>query len=160
MFMQLELPIRQAIDAEISKYPEGRGQSAVMAALMLVQEANQGYLTEALIGAVADYLHIPRIAAKEVSTFYSMYEHEPVGRYKLELCTNISCQFKDCEKISAHLKKKWGISFGETTPDGRFTLKQVECLGACIEAPVMQIGKKYHGNLTPEGLDKIMDELK
>jgi NADH-quinone oxidoreductase subunit E len=157
--MKLELKITQAIDQEIAKYPEGRSQSAIMAALMLAQESNQGYLTEELIGAVADYLKIPRIQAKEVSSFYSMYEHKPVGRYKLELCTNVSCQFKNCEKITQHLKAKLGISFGETTPDGRFTLKQVECLGACVEAPVMQIGPKYYGNLTPELMDEILNNL-
>jgi NADH-quinone oxidoreductase subunit E len=157
--MTLELKITQAIDKEIAKYPEGRAQSAVMAALMIVQETNSGYLTEDLIAAVADYLKMPRIAVKEVSSFYSMYEHKPVGRYKLELCTNVSCQFKNCEKITQHLKQKLGISFGETTPDGRFTLKEVECLGACVEAPVMQIGPKYYGNLTPVVMDKILDEL-
>ena len=157
--MKLELKITQAIDKEIAKYPEGRAQSAVMAALMIAQEANHGYLTEELISDVAEYLKIPRIVAKEVSSFYTMYEHQPVGKYKLELCTNVSCQFKNCEKITQHLKQKLGISFGETTPDGRFTLKQVECLGACVEAPVMQIGPKYYGNLTPNGIDKILDEL-
>jgi NADH-quinone oxidoreductase subunit E len=157
--MKLELKTTQAIDKEIAKYPEGRAQSAVMAALMIAQEANHGYLTEELISDVAEYLKIPRIVAKEVSSFYTMYEHQPVGKYKLELCTNVSCQFKNCEKITQHLKQKIGISFGETTPDGRFTLKQVECLGACVEAPVMQIGPKYYGNLTPNGIDKILDEL-
>ena len=157
--MKLELKTTQAIDKEIAKYPEGRAQSAVMAALMIAQEANHGYLTEELISDVAEYLKIPRIVAKEVSSFYKMYEHQPVGKYKLELCTNVSCQFKNCEKITQHLKQKIGISFGETTPDGRFTLKQVECLGACVEAPVMQIGPKYYGNLTPNGIDKILDEL-
>jgi NADH-quinone oxidoreductase subunit E len=157
--MKLELKITQAIDQEVAKYPVGRSQSAIMAALMLAQESNQGYLTEELIGAVADYLKVSRIVAKEVSSFYSMYEHQPVGRYKLELCTNISCQFKNCEKITQHLKKKLGISFGETTPDGRFTLKQVECLGACIEAPVMQIGPEYYGNLTPALTDEILNNL-
>ena len=158
--MELELSVRQSIDREVAKYPEGRAQSAIMASLMIAQEANGGYLTESLVGTVADYLKISRIAAKEVSTFYSMYEHQPVGRYKLELCTNVPCQFKNCDKVTEHLKKKLGISFGETTKDGRFTLKAVECLGACIEAPVMQVGKKYYGNLTPNVVDKILDELK
>jgi NADH-quinone oxidoreductase subunit E len=158
--MELDENLKKSIDQEVAKYPEGKAQSAVMAALMLAQEWNHGYLTEELIGVVADYLGISRISAKEVSTFYSMYEHEPVGRYKLEFCTNISCKLRGCDKVAEHLKKKLGINFGETTPDGRFTLKQVECLGACIEAPVMQVGKKYYGHLTPDSIDQCLDEMK
>ncbi len=158
--MELTEKLKQAIDREVAKYPKNRAQSALMAALMHAQEAHAGYLTEGLIAAVADYLKVSHVAAMEVSTFYSMYEHKPVGRYKLELCTNVSCQFKDCDAVAQHLQEKLGIRFGETTPEGRFTLKQVECLGACIEAPVMQVGARYYGHLNPESVDKILDELK
>lgn len=151
---------RAEIDRWIAKYPPDRKSAAVMAALSVVQEENGGWLTPELIEAVADYLEMPPIAVEEVATFYTMYELEPVGRHKLWVCTNISCQLCGSDEIVAHLEKRLGIKPGETTPDRRFTLKEVECLGACGGAPVMMVGKTYYENLTPEKLDEILKELK
>lgn len=149
----------QQIDKWLEKYPADRKQSAVISALMITQEHHGGWLTNELIEAVADYLGIPTIAAYEVATFYSMFDLKPTGKYKIGLCTNISCMLGGCDRIANHLKKRLQIDFGETTADGRFTLKSVECLGACIEAPVMHLNKQYHEKLTPEKVDKILDEL-
>ncbi len=151
--------IRAEIDAWVAKYPEGWQQSAVMAALMLVQEANGGSLTRELMDQVADYLDMPPIAVYEVATFYSMYELKPVGRHKICVCTNVSCLVCGSDGIVDHLKQRLGIGFGQTTPDGRFSLKEVECLGACGGAPMMQIGRQYYENLTPDLVDSILDGL-
>lgn len=151
--------IRAEIDRWVAKYPAEWQQSAVMAALMIVQDDNGGYLTDALIDQVADYLDMPPISVYEVATFYSMYELKPVGRHKICVCTNVSCLVCGCDGIVEHLRERLGIDFGQTTDDGRFTLKEVECLGACGGAPMMQIGKQYYENLTPELVDSILDGL-
>lgn len=143
------------IDDWIAKYPKTERQSAVMSALMIVQE-EQGYLTEASMNAVADYLDMPAIAVYEVATFYTMYEHKPVGRHCINVCTNISCKLRDSKAIVEHLEKKLGIKLGETTADGLFTLRSVECLGACVNAPMMQVDKDYHENLTAEKVDEVL----
>lgn len=150
---------RAEIDTWVAKYPEDQKQSACMAALRIVQDANGGYLTESLMDAVADYLEMPRISVYEVATFYSMYELKPVGKHKICVCTNISCMLCGSDDVVAHLKKRLGIGLGETTEDGRITLKEVECLGACVGAPMLQIGEHYHENLTPEKIDAILDQL-
>jgi NADH-quinone oxidoreductase subunit E len=147
------------IEKWTKKYPLERRQSAVLPVLTLVQERNQGYLSRELIDAVADYLNMSRVTAYEVATFYSLYELKPVGRHKIGVCTNISCMLSGCDKIVRHLKNRLKINFGETTVDGQFTLKEVECLGACANAPVMYIGQRYHENLTPKKIDDILDEL-
>ncbi len=150
--------VRTGIDREIAKYPPGRRSSAVMAALRIVQERH-GWLSSGLMDAVADYLGMPPIAVYEVATFYSMYDLKPVGRHKICVCTNISCLLRGSEEVVAHLEKRLGVKLGETTPDGKFTLKQVECLGACVGAPMMQIGRNYYEHLTPERLDEILGGL-
>ena len=150
---------RAEIDAWIVKYPPERKASAVMAALRIVQEQNGGWLTNELMDAVADYLDMPPVAVYEVATFYSMYEHDPIGRHKISVCTNISCMLRGAEEVVAHLEKRLGIKAGETTTDGKFTLKTVECLGACVGAPMLQLGKKYYELLTPEKLDELLDGL-
>ncbi|HFQ14475.1 MAG TPA: NADH-quinone oxidoreductase subunit NuoE [Gammaproteobacteria bacterium] len=150
---------RAEIDRWIAKYPPEQKRSAVMAALRILQDQNKGYLTTDLMDAVAEYLAMPPIAVYEVATFYSMYELEAVGRHKICVCTNISCMLRGSDEIVAHLNKRLGIGLGETTQDGRFTLKEVECLGACVEAPMFQIADKYYGNLTPETVDEILDGL-
>ncbi len=155
----LSTETRAAIDRWIAKYPPDQKQSAVMGALSVVQEANGGWLTTELMDAIADYLEMPPIAVYEVATFYSMYELKPVGRHKLCVCTNVSCMLCGSEDVVAHLEKKLGIKLGETTADNKFTLKEVECLGACGGAPMMQIGREYHENLTPEKLDDILAKL-
>jgi NADH-quinone oxidoreductase subunit E len=147
------------IDMWVAKYPAEQKQSAVMAALRIVQDANAGYLTTELMDAVADYLEMPRVSAYEVATFYSMYELSPVGQHKICVCTNISCMLCGSDEVVTHLKERLGIGFGEVTEDGRFSLKEVECLGACVGAPMLQIGTQYHEKLTPETIDQILDGL-
>lgn len=150
---------RAEIDRWIKKYPEEQKRSAVMAALRIVQDQNNGFLTNDLMDAVAEYLDMPSIAVYEVATFYSMYELEPVGRHKICLCTNISCMLCGSDNIVEHLTQRLGIKMGQTTPDGRYTLKEVECLGACVDAPMFQIGDTYYGNLTTDKIDKILEDL-
>ncbi|MDM8568122.1 NADH-quinone oxidoreductase subunit NuoE [Thiotrichales bacterium HSG1] len=150
---------RIKIDAWINKYPTDQKQSAVMGALTIVQKANGGWLTTELMDAVASYLNMPPIAVYEVATFYSMYELEPVGKNKLCVCTNVSCMLRGSDEIVEHLNKKLGIKLGETTEDNKFTLKEVECLGACGGAPMMQIEDEYHENLTTERVDEILEKL-
>ena len=155
----LSASVKAGIDKWVAKYPPERKSSAVMAALRMAQDDNGGWLTRDLVEAVAQYLEMPPIAAEEVATFYSMYEHKPVGRHKICICTNISCMLCDSDMVVNHLQNKLGIKFGEVTPDGKFSLKEVECLGACVNAPVIQIGNTYYENLTPEKLDEILASL-
>ena len=150
---------RTQIDRWVAKYPGDQKQSAVMAALRIAQEQNGGWLSNELIEAVAAYLEMPPIAAYEVATFYSMYDLEPVGRHKVCVCTNISCMLRGSDQVVSHLKQRLGVGPGETTDDGRVTVKEVECLGACVGAPMMQVDKEYHENLTPERIDEILDGL-
>jgi NADH-quinone oxidoreductase subunit E len=159
MTVALSERVKAHMDAWLTRYPADQKRSGVFEALRVVQEENGGFLTEALMNAVADYLDIPHIAVYEVATFYSMYRLSPAGRHVVEVCTNISCMLVGAEKIVAHLKEKWGIEVGETTPDGQYTLKAVECLGACVHAPVCMIGKKYHEKLTPERMDEVLEGL-
>ena len=157
--VELSPGIRAEIDRWVAKYPPERKSSAVMAALRIVQE-HHGWLTTELIETVANYLEMPPIAVMEVASFYSMYDLKPVGRHKICVCTNICCLLNGSEQVVEHLEKKLGIKIGGTTADGKITLKEVECLGACVNAPMMQIGREYHENLTPEKLDKILEGLK
>lgn len=145
------------IDHWISKYPKDQKQSAVMSALRIVQEEH-GHLTTELMNAVAEYLDMPPIAVYEVASFYTMYEHKPVGRHLINVCTNISCKLRDSAGVVEHLEKKLGVNLGGTTEDGRFTLRSVECLGACVNAPMMQVDKDYHENLTAESIDKVLEQ--
>ena len=151
--------VRAQIDKWVEKYPDEWKQSAVMAALMIVQKDNGGWLTNELMDKVASYLDMAPIAVYEVASFYSMYEHKKVGKHKICMCTNVSCMINGSDKMVEHLENKLDIKLGETTKDGRFTLKEVECLGACVGAPMMQIGEKYYENLTPELIDSILDSL-
>lgn len=156
---QIPAEARAEIDQWIAKYPPEHKESAVMAALRIIQDVNDGWLDKAAIEAVAEYLGMPTIAVYEVATFYSMYELKPVGRHKICVCTNISCMLCGSEKIVDHIRNKLGIKFGETTADGKFTLKEVECLAACVGAPMFQIGNRYYEHLTPEKVDEILDGL-
>lgn len=147
----------QRIDEWIAKYPADEKQSAVMEALMIVQGEN-GYLTPAAMDAVAEYLQMPAISVYEVASFYTMYETKPIGRHLVNVCTNISCLLRDSAAVVDHLEKKLDIKLGGTTEDGRFTLRAVECLGACVNAPMMQVDRDYHENLTPEKIDAALDQ--
>ena len=149
---------RAEIDKWIAKYPPNRKRSAVMAALRIVQE-EMGWLTNESMDAVAAYLEMEPVSVYEVATFYSMYDLKPVGHHKISVCTNISCMLRGAGDVVRHLEEKLGVRLGETTPDGKFTLKEVECLAACAGAPMFQIGKTYYENLTPERIDKILGGL-
>ena len=151
---------RAEIDHWLTRYPIDQKQSAVLAALREVQHENGGYLTTALMDAVADYLDMPPIAVYEVASFYSMYELKPVGRHNIAVCTNISCMLRGGEAILTHIEKKLGIKLGESTPDGKFYLKkEEECLAACCGAPMMQVDHVYYEQLTPEKVDQVLDSL-
>ena len=151
---------RAEIDHWLTRYPADRKQSAVLAALREVQHENGGYLTTELMDAVADYLDLPPIAVYEVASFYSMFELKPVGRHCIAVCTNISCMLRGSDTVLSYIEKKLGIKLGESTPDGKFYLKQEEeCLAACCGAPMMQVDHVYHENLTPEKVDRILDSL-
>ncbi len=148
------------IDFELTKYPADRRQAAVMSALRIAQIEN-GWLSPECIRDVAHYLRIPEIAALEVATFYNMYDLEPVGKYKITICTNISCMLRDSDAIVNHLQTKLGVGFNEVTADGKFCLKEGECMGACGGAPLFHINNtEMHEFLTVEKVDAILKELK
>jgi NADH-quinone oxidoreductase subunit E len=146
------------IDREIAKYPPERKQSAVMAALRIAQE-EKGWLDVETMDFVAGLLELRPIQVYEVATFYSMYSLKPVGRHTIAVCTNVSCMLCGSDTIVSHLEQRLGIKLGETSADGRYTLREVECLAACGGAPMMQIGKEYYENLTPEKVDSILEQL-
>jgi NADH-quinone oxidoreductase subunit E len=157
---QLSAESLALIDAEVGKYPAEHRQSAVMAALRIAQ-AEKGWLRPELIEYVAHYLGMPPIAAFEVATFYDMYDTQPVGRHKITVCTNLSCALRGATEIAEHLQKKLGIGFGETTEDGRYTLKEGECMGACGDAPLcLHNNHSMHTHLTAEKMDELLDKLK
>jgi NADH-quinone oxidoreductase subunit E len=148
------------IDHELSKYPAEQRRSAVISALRIAQ-AEKGWLSNETIEYVADYLGIPAIAALEVATFYNMYDLEPVGKYKITVCTNISCLLRDSDSVVEHLEHRLGVHCGESTPDGKFTLKEGECMGSCGGAPLLHINNtRMHEFLTPEKIDAILEDLK
>ena len=147
------------IDREIAKYPAGQKQSAVMAALEIAQE-ELGWLPGEAIEFVANYLDMAPMAAYEVASFYNMYDLKPVGRYKLTVCTNLPCMLSGGVNAGEYLKNKLGIGFNETTPDGKFTLKEGECMGACGDAPVMLVNNRHMCcSMLPEQIDKLLEEL-
>jgi len=150
--------IKEHIDNWNKRYPEEQKRSGILEALRVVQE-HEGYLTEDAMVEVADYLNLPKIHVFEVATFYSMFFKKPVGKNVLDVCTNISCMLSDAEDILDHCKKKLKIDLNQTTSDGKFTLREVECLGACANAPVIQVGKKYYEDLTKEKVDSLIKEL-
>jgi len=150
----------EEIDHWVAKFPPDRQQSAVIQALVITQHHNNGYLTTQLMDAVARYLDLPPIAVYEVATFYSMLETKKVGRHNISVCTNLSCMLCGSDRIVEHIESKLGIKLGQSTPDGKFYLKEEEeCLAACAFAPMMQVNHVYHENLTPEKVDEILDSL-
>ena len=147
-------------DREIAKYPAEQKQSAVMACLTLAQ-VEKGWLAKETIAFVADYLDMPAIAAEEVATFYNMYNLKPVGKYKLAVCTCIPCALSGGRDAAAYLADRLGIKLGETTADGKFTLVESECQGACGDAPVALVNNhSMKSFLTPDKLDQLLEELK
>jgi NADH-quinone oxidoreductase subunit E len=148
------------IDKEVAKYPAEHKQSAAMSALRIAQ-TELGWLSRDTIEYVANYLEMPAIAAYEVATFYNMYDLAPVGRNKVTLCTNLPCQLQGADKIAEHLQARLGIGFGETSPDGRYSLKEGECMGACGHGPLcLHNNHKMHTQLTTESVDKLLDDMK
>jgi NADH-quinone oxidoreductase subunit E len=152
---------RHEIDEWIGRFPTGRHRSAVLSALRFTQEQNDGFLTPELMDGVAEYLRLPSIQVYEVASFYSMFETHPCGRHHVSICTNISCMLNGAEDLVSHCERKLGIKLGESTPDGRiFLKKEEECLAACTGAPMMMVDHVFHEYLTPEKVDKVLDELK
>jgi NADH-quinone oxidoreductase subunit E len=145
---------------EVAKYPSDQKQSAVMACLAIVQE-EQGFVSKESEKDVADYLGMAPIAVHEVTTFYNMYNQKPVGKYKLNVCTNLPCQLRDGHRALQYLEQKLGVAMGETTPDGMFTLQQSECLGACADSPVMLVNDRTMCSfMSNDKLDQLIDGLK
>jgi NADH-quinone oxidoreductase subunit E len=148
------------IDREVAKYPADQKKSAVMSALVIAQD-EKGWLSSELMDFVAQYLEMPPVAVYEVATFYSMYNLKPTGRHKLTICTCLPCGLQGSLAAADHLRSKLGINFNETTADGRFTLKEGECMGACAMAPVVLVNnKKMHDYMSNEKLDKLLESLK
>jgi NADH-quinone oxidoreductase subunit E len=148
------------IDREVAKYPADQKQSAVMAALAIAQD-EQGWLAKDTIAEVAVYLEMAPMAAYEVASFYNMYELHPVGKYKISVCTNLPCALSGGVHAADYVKEKLGIDFNETTPDGMFTLKEGECMGACGDAPVMIVNnRRMCSFMLPEEIDKLLAECK
>jgi NADH dehydrogenase (ubiquinone) flavoprotein 2 len=145
----------------LAKFPPNYQQSAVMPLLTLAQEQNDNWLPLTAMNYVADLLDMPRIRVYEVATFYSMYNREPVGRYHIQLCGTTPCQLCGSEKLSEAIEQKYGIHNGETSADGMFTLTEVECLGACANAPMIQINHhEFYENLTPKTVIDVLEKLK
>ena len=145
---------------EVAKYPAEQKQSAVMACLSIVQQ-EQGYVSEASEAVIAEYLGMPQIAVHEVTTFYNMYNQRPVGRFKLNVCTNLPCQLRDGQSALDHVCKRLGVEPYGSTEDGLFTVQPSECLGACADAPVMLVNdRQMLSFMGPERMDELLDTLK
>ena len=152
--------IKARFAKEVAKYPPEQKQSAVMACLAIVQQ-ELGFVSTDSEAEVAAYLGMPAMAVHEVTTFYNMYNQQPVGKYKLNVCTNLPCQLRDGAKALKHLEQKLGIAMGETTADGLFTLQQSECQGACADAPVLLVNDRTMCSyMSNEKLDRLIDGLR
>jgi NADH-quinone oxidoreductase subunit E len=150
----------QKIDREVAKYPPNQKQSAVMGALIIAQD-EKGWLSTETMDTVAKYLGMPPVQVYEVASFYTMYNLKPTGRYKLTLCTCLPCGLQGALAAADHLREKLGVDFNETSADGRFTLKEGECMGACAMAPVLLVNnKKMHDYMTNEKLDQLLEKLR
>ena len=141
------------------RYPADRRESAVMPVLQLAQREFGGWLSKASLDYVAEFMGMPPIRVYEVATFYTMYNLKPVGKYHIQVCTNISCWLCDSDTVVKSLEGKLRLKVGRTSDDARFTLAEVECLGACVNAPMMQINDDYYENLTPDKVSEIIDRL-
>jgi NADH-quinone oxidoreductase E subunit len=149
-----------AANAVIAKYPRGRQASAVLPLLDLAQRQHAGWLPRAAMDYVAQLLGMPPIRVYEVATFYTMFNLRPVGRHHVQVCTNLSCWLRGSDQVVETCCRTLGIGVGETTADGMFTLSEVECLGACVNAPMMQIGDDYYEDLDPAATETILGELR
>ncbi len=148
------------IEATTKKYPEGKHQSAVIAVLDIAQRQNGNWLSVDAMNAVAEILSMPYIRVYEVATFYTMFNLKPVGKNFIQLCRTTPCWLRGSDKLKQVCKDKLGISKGETTADGQFTLTEVECLGACVNAPMVQINDDYYEDLNTENFSQLIDDLK
>lgn len=152
---------REEIDHWVAKFPPDRKRSAVIASLRAAQHQNEGFLTQELMDAVAEYLGLPPIQVYEVATFYSMFETRPVGRIHVSVCTNISCMLCGSERIVEAVERHLGIKTGQSTQDGKFFLKrEEECLAACNNAPMMMVDHVYYENLTPDSAVEVLEKFK
>ena len=157
--MTLSAKALELIGKEVQKYPADQKQSAVMGALIVAQD-EKGWLSTETMDFVAEYLGMPPVAVYEVATFYTMYNLKPVGKFKLTLCTCLPCGLQGSLAAADHLREKLGIDFNETTPDGHFTLKEGECMGACAMAPVLLVNnKKMHDYMSNDKLDVLIADL-
>jgi NADH-quinone oxidoreductase subunit E len=145
-------------DAMRARFPTEMASSLVLPCLHRIQH-DQGYISAADVDGLVAYLGVPRIQIEEVLSFYSEYRQQPVGRWHLQVCRNVSCSMRGAERLLAHLAGKLGIKEGETTPDGRFTLSTVECLGSCGTAPVMMVNGAYQENLSSEKVDALLKDM-
>ena len=143
-----------------SKYPGERKRPPIIEALKVAQKENNQWLSQELMDAVADYLDVPRIGVYEVATFYTMFHLKPVGKHVISVCTNLSCSLCGSHKIVQHLEDKLGVKLGQTTNDGLFTLKEVECMAACGGAPMLEVQEEFHENLTIDKVDALINELR
>ena len=160
MSLQFSEKKQAEVQEIIKRYPEGKHKSALLPVLHLAQEEFGGWLDVPVMDYVAEILNITPIEVYEVATFYSMYNMKPVGKYLFEVCQTGPCMLRGSDQIIDYIKNKLGIKVGETTPDGMFTLKTVECLGACGYAPMMQLGKTYREHLTPDKVDAIIEQCR
>jgi NADH-quinone oxidoreductase subunit E len=151
---------KSRIDRELAKYPADQRQSACMSALAIAQDEH-GWLSNEVMEAVAQYIGMPPVAVYEVATFYNMYNLKPTGRHKITVCTNLPCALSGGDECANHLKSKLGVDFRETTADGRFTLMEGECMGACGDAPVLLVNnKRMCSFMSDEKVDRLIEELK
>jgi NADH-quinone oxidoreductase subunit E len=157
---QFKIETMQEVQRIIAQYPEGKQKSALLRVLHLAQAEFGGWLSVNTMNYVAEVLNLKPIEVYEVASFYSMYNLKPVGKYMLEFCHTATCATAGVESLIDYTCKKLGVKTGETTADGLFTIKEVECLGACGYAPMLQLGKSYREHLTPEKMDALIDELK
>ncbi len=158
--MKLTDDMRARFDREVAKYPADQRQSAVMACLAIVQQ-QLGFVSAEAEKTVAEYLRMPAIAVHEVTTFYNMYNQQPVGRFKLNVCTNLPCVLRDGERALAHLCSRLGVDEGGTTADGHFTVQKSECLGACADAPVLLVNDRQMVSFMSNArLDELIDTLR
>jgi NADH-quinone oxidoreductase subunit E len=142
-----------------ARFPAGFESSLVLPCLRRIQEVN-GYVSDADIDGLVEYLGVPRTQVQEVLSFYTQFRRKPIGRWHVQACRNVTCSMRSAERLIDHLSRKLGVTPGDTTPDGRFTLSTVECLGSCGTAPVVMVNDAYHENMSIEKLDALIDELK